>query len=276
MNKNLRVVFQRSLEIIKKDSRCLGGWHFGSISRGLEDDLSDVDPVFLIEDKYFDDFAEGIPNIFEQICDKVILIWPEDFNSHMLKNFGILLMEENNIFQYDIFLINYAYRTEHFCQIHYTGCNNDDILFDKNGVVKELFENQEEQSIPSRNILQLIDKYWFHCNMLVKYYRRNDIFKLQSNIQHIFHTHTQLLLSKYQRTTWGGWESLIKYNIPQNKQKNLAQYFCSADLAEIRATIYRVVDSFSRDAKELCRENGIEYPEEIEALILSEFKKYVP
>ncbi len=53
MNKTLEQIFARSVELLKEDSRCLGGWHFGSVSRHMEDEFSDVDPVFLIGDAIF-------------------------------------------------------------------------------------------------------------------------------------------------------------------------------------------------------------------------------
>ncbi len=275
MNENLLKVFEKSLDLIKQDNRCVGGWHFGSISRGLEDELSDVDPVFLIKEEYFEEFADCIPDIFKQICDKLILIWPEDFNSHILKNYGILLTKNNEILQYDIFLMNTAYTKEHFSKVHYTGCNEEDILFDREGEVKALLLNQDEESTAARDILQLINKYWFHCNMLTKYYRRKDIFKLLKNLQYLFDTHVNLLLSKYQKTNWGGWESLIKYNIPKEKQIELLKYFCSGDLKEINKTLHMVTSLFSKDAKGICREQGMDYPQEIEELIMNNFRKYV-
>jgi predicted nucleotidyltransferase len=275
MNKTLIKVFEKSLDIMKTDNRCVGGWHFGSIARGLEDELSDVDPVFLIKEDYFEEFADSIPQMFKEICDEVILIWPEEFNSHVIKNFGILFVKNKEILQYDIFLINTAYTNEYMSKIHYAGCTEEDILFDKHGEVKYLLENQEDESIAERDILQLIDKYWFHCNMMIKYYRREDIYKLMKNLQIIFSTHFELLLSKYQKTNWGGWDSLIKHNIPQEKQIELLQYFCSGNLLEINKALYKVTNLFSQDAHRICKDKGFDYPQEIEQNIMNNFRKYV-
>ncbi len=41
MNKLLEQIFEKSVEILRQDKRCLGGWHFGSISRKQQDEFSD-------------------------------------------------------------------------------------------------------------------------------------------------------------------------------------------------------------------------------------------
>lgn len=73
MNALLMDAFNKVLERVGQDYRCLGGWHFGSVSRGLQDDLSDVDPVFLIQEEFFEEFADDIPGVLKQACDKLIL-----------------------------------------------------------------------------------------------------------------------------------------------------------------------------------------------------------
>ena len=61
MHKDLTSVFTKMVDILKADERCVGGWHFGSVSRGMADMYSDYDPVFLIRGKDFESFAEDIP-----------------------------------------------------------------------------------------------------------------------------------------------------------------------------------------------------------------------
>ena len=61
MNPDLTERFNQMVEILKKDLRCKGGWHYGSYGRGLSDNYSDYDPVFLISDQYFNEFDPGAP-----------------------------------------------------------------------------------------------------------------------------------------------------------------------------------------------------------------------
>ena len=50
------------MALLAADARCLGAWHFGSLSRGLADRFSDVDPVVLVTSAGYDSLVrERIP-----------------------------------------------------------------------------------------------------------------------------------------------------------------------------------------------------------------------
>lgn len=50
MHKDLENAFIYVVNQLKVDTRCKGGWHYGSITRNMQDSYSDYDPVFLVED----------------------------------------------------------------------------------------------------------------------------------------------------------------------------------------------------------------------------------
>jgi hypothetical protein len=37
MHKDLEIAFNKAVNILKEDTRCRGGWHFGSVGRGTSD-----------------------------------------------------------------------------------------------------------------------------------------------------------------------------------------------------------------------------------------------
>ena len=61
MHKDLEMAFQEVVRLLKEDTRCKGGWHYGSVSRGTTDIYSDYDPVFLVADKDFEQFSKDVP-----------------------------------------------------------------------------------------------------------------------------------------------------------------------------------------------------------------------
>jgi len=94
MHKDLAEAFNKLVEIIKTDERCKGGWHYGSVSRNQTDIYSDYDPVFLVADKDFEQFAADVPRIFKQISDELLICWPENYNSNILRITAIYLVLE--------------------------------------------------------------------------------------------------------------------------------------------------------------------------------------
>lgn len=187
MNKLLEQIFERSVDILKQDTRCLGGWHFGSISRNQDDEYSDIDPVFLINDEDFNEFDSEIPDLFQKVSDKCILIWPEEFNSKRIKNYAVLIEGENDsIVQYDFTIINKSYIENPFSKIFYKGCSKSSIIFDKNGDVNNLLNTSADEDCNQIDILYQIKKYWLFCFLTVKYYKRKDILNFLTTCRNFF------------------------------------------------------------------------------------------
>ena len=275
MHKDLTLAFEKMVEILKKDERCKGGWHFGSISRGQEDIYSDYDPVFLVADKDFEQFAVDIPKIFSKISDELLILWGESFNDNYFKNFCAIVRLGENLHQLDIFLINYDHPETWMCKLHCQGCTRKDIIFDRNGETAAFLDNGYKVEKYTPDLARIMDTYWFHTAMLVKYFKRGDIFKLLKNIDILFHTHIDLLLSRYDTLDWGGWESKVKYCVPPEKQEHLKAYFAPADIMLLKTAVNKCVNLFKRDADEILEEKKIDYSKSITRQIMEYFNKEI-
>jgi predicted nucleotidyltransferase len=272
MNQVLMKAFDEVVELLKKDDRCLGGWHFGSMARGLDDKYSDVDPVFLVDGDYFEEFDSDLPKVFEQICDEVVIYWPETFNSDEIKNYGVDIKIKDNIYQFDIFLLNSHKIDSWFCKIHYTDSQIKDIIFDRTGDIKKLLANAPKGEIYNKDVLYIIETYWHHIHMITKYFLRKDYFKLIKNFDILMKAHIELLLAEYDCITWGGWDSKVKY-IPMEKKEHLKKYFASSEIEQMKLNLKESLEYFSLDAKEICKSKKIKYPQHVENCIKTEFLK---
>ncbi len=216
MHRDLEEVFNKVIEILKKDRRCKGGWHYGSISRGESDIYSDYDPVFLVSDEDFQEFSQDVPKILSNASDELLIFWGESFNDDHFKNYCTVIRLENNLHQFDFFIINSKYIEDWMCRQHLKGCTKDDMIFDRTGEVENLLSIglRTDNYIP--DIIRTMDTYWFHTEMLIKYFKRKDIFKILKNIDILFHSHVDLMLYQYDTldsmdTYWFHTEMLIKY-----------------------------------------------------------------
>jgi hypothetical protein len=159
------------------------------------------------------------------------------------------------------------------CKQHLKGCTRENIIFDRTGEVTELIDRglRTDNYIP--DTIRAIDTYWFHTEMLIKYFKRKDIFKLIKNMDVIFHSHVDLLLSQYDTLDWGAWESKVKYCVPEEKKEHLKAYFAPADFKELENAIKKSMILFKQDAEEICQAKGIVYNENISKQVIEYFNR---
>lgn len=274
MHKDLEKAFSNLVDILKKDERCKGGWQYGSVSRNDSDIYSDYDLVFLVENKYFNEFAEDAPKYFKEISDELLIFWGEPFNDDHFKNYCSIIRLGENLHQLDFFIINSDFPEEWMCKQHAKGCTKENIIFDRTGEVEEYLAKGHRTDNYIPDTIRAIDTYWFHIEMLIKYFKRKDMFKLIKNIVEFnFHSHIDLLLSYYDTLDWGAWESKVKHCVPKEKQEHLLYYFQKADYKEIENGIRKAMKLFYDDSVEILKAKGITYDQNIAKQIMEYFDR---
>ena len=273
MHKDLELAFYKVVNKLKEDKRCKGGWHYGSVSRGATDVYSDYDPVFLVANKDFEQFSEDVPKILSNASDELLIFWAESFNDEHFKNYCSIIRLGDNLHQFDFFILNADYPGEWMCRQHLKGCTRDNIIYDRTGEVAKLLDEGLRTDNDAPDPVRAMDTYWFHIEMLIKYFKRKDIFKLLSNIDILFHAHVDLLLSQYDNLDWGSWESKVKYCVPEEKQQHLKSYFAQAEFIDLEDSVKRSMVAFRQDAEEVCKLKGIVYPNSIIEQVVSYFNK---
>lgn len=271
MHKDLETAFNKVVEILKKDQRCKGGWHYGSVSRGAEDIYSDVDLVLLVADQDFEAFAADVPAVLSAASDEVLIFWGESFNNEYFKNYCSVLRIGSQMHQFDLFMINTDYPEEWMCRHHCKGCTRDQLIFDRTGETAAFLDQgyRTDNNLP--DTVRAMDTYWLHTEMLIKYFKRKDLFKIIKNMDVLFQSHVDLLLSWYDTLDWGAWESKVKLCVPEEKQEHLKAYYTTAEFQHLEAAVKKSIALFQLDAKEICKAKGIEYPEQIAAQITAYF-----
>jgi predicted nucleotidyltransferase len=271
MHKDLKQAFSKLLVIIKEDERCLGGWHFGSVGRGTADEHSDYDIVFLVNGKDIESFATDIPKIMAGVCDEVIVGFDEGFNNERFKCFCYAIRINENIHQVDVFIMNNDHPEDWMCKLHLTGCTSEHIFFDRTGETAELLSKGYRIDNNTYDVKKIMNTYWFHVIMLIKYFKRGDVFKVIKNIDILFHSHADLLLSKYDTLEWGGWESKVTYCVPADKQKHLKAYFAPAELSSLKSAVKNGIEFFESDSIEICTSKDIELSKTMQQQIKTYF-----
>ena len=260
MNQELKKISDKFTEKIKNAGEIIGAWNFGSEMHGKADELSDVDIVMLVKGS-LSETERKIDSLLEEICEKVLLRWEEDFNSEAIINNGYILKSGGKLHQFDVFLLNSDMLEDFMCRIHYTGLSEKDIIFDRNGDVKRLAENSPKGSRWNEDSDRIQRTYRYNMNMAAKYILRNDYFKLNNIFRTLYETHASLLLSEYDSTDWGGIADKLKF-IPAEKQAHLKKYYCTDDFRLNRDNLIYSAELFESDLSEILTKNNIPYKPE--------------
>ncbi|WNS41469.1 adenylyltransferase [Paenibacillus sp. MMS20-IR301] len=260
MHAQLELAFNKVVTMLQEDPRCKGGWHYGSVTRGTDDIYSDYDPVVLVADKDFEAFAAEVPALLAKAADELLIFWGESFNDAYFKNYCSLIRIGEQLHQFDFFIINADYPEAWMCRQHCKGCTEEHIFWDRTGETAAFLSKgyRTDQELP--DTVRAMDTYWFHTEMLIKYFKRKDMFKIIKNMDILFHAHVDLLLSYYDTLDWGAWESKVKLCVPEDKQQHLTSYFAKAEFHELEDAVRRSLPFFRQDAEEICVAKGIAYP----------------
>ncbi len=274
MNKALKEIFDRTIEVFQNDPRIIGAWHFGSIAKNSEDIYSDVDPVFLVKEESFSEVDEELKGIFINICPDIHLWWAEGFNDDSIKNYAILL-EFGDIYQYDLTIIKESNVYEGMANVFLSGCKKEDIIFDKNNAVENKilkFRSQvktAETKIDHSYVKSEIEKYWLFVFISVKYFMREDVFKLIYARDEMWEVHLKILRMFIKKGDWSWWPESINKNLDKAKKQEMLSYFGAPVISTMKEDFKMQMDVFSKDARLICDSNGIRYPYELEDLIIN-------
>lgn len=271
MNKDLRTIFDKSMELFEKDPRILSAWHYGSIARGISDEYSDVDPVILVKKDFFEQVDEQLPAMFQRICPKIHLWWPESFNDHTIRNYAILL-ESGQLCQYDLTIVRESCLDSGMAGLFSKDIQRENIIFDKYNTLEDriVTDTKEKADTPANLsfIKNQIEMYWLFAFISTKYFMRGDIFKIiyARDIMRSVHLAVLKLLSN--KGDWSWWPESINKNLEPQKQAELLSYFGAPTLTELKRNFMLMLNAFSKDAQELCRREKTDYPGSLEAVIL--------
>lgn len=250
MLNELKTVNDSFISLIKEIGGVRAAWYFGSNMRGLSDEYSDVDIVILADKSAYGETDKRLTKMLADVCDEVVLCWGEDFNGEAMKNYDYILSLNGKIFQYDVFLLNSGFIDDYMCRLHYTGLTKENIIFSKDNAAEELIQNAPNAEPWRADVKQLAETYWLHVQMSVKYFLRRDFFKLNKVLRILMDVHASLLLTRYDKTNWGGAENKLKF-IPAEKQEHLMKYGCIPDFELMKKNLEWSANRFENDVEEI-------------------------
>ena len=254
-----------SVALLEAQPGVLAAWHDGSVGDGTDDEYSDVDPVFIIEDAHFRELEKNLPDIFARISPDIVLFWPERVNNEYFYNYAIFIKYEGELIQYDFnaltlsALENNPYR---LAKIPLRA-----ILFEKDGMLTKIINGLEKKpdAVPSREtVARAIETFWLYAYINVKYLRRRAVYKIAYALEELRTAHLVVMNGLAGGGKWNWWAGALTKNTDAAQKEEMLVYFGGCDIERMKADFYASCDLFSRDARRLCTQSGADYPEKLE------------
>jgi hypothetical protein len=276
MNKTLERIYAATLELFKQDERVLGAWEYGSIGKGTHDELSDVDPVFLVRDEAFDQFDRDLPKIFAGLGCEIVTWWPEGFNNDTAKNYAIFI-KADELLQYDMTFAKLSSLKEGWGKTLLVGCGDVEILFDKEGIIADALNTLKPPQYLADSLVWDIQRYWIYIYIIVKYLRREDIFKILYTQQILFGIHMNVLRELYPpQSNWSWWPWTAKHILNEQHQAAILLYFAGDDVDRVIRLLCQEMDLFSQDGRAACEKHHLVYPDNLEQEVRAHFTRFIP
>jgi predicted nucleotidyltransferase len=274
MHQQLRELFDRSVEVFQADPRVLGGLNFGSVGKKREDELSDVDPVFIVRDEDFEGLDADLPEIFRGFGLPILLWWPESCNSDDFRNYAIFL-QGRELLQYDINIMKASLLDQDTGRWTLAQCEPQHILFDKAGLLSDAFNNRMQHEYCPSSLLWNVERYWIYVFIHVKYLRRSDTLKLAYAQDMLFQSHLEVMRALYPGVFWSWWPDVVQRLRPEHKEA-LSLYLGAADADSVGRVLPLQIDCFARDARLACARYELTYPDGFEDAVRSHLSRYAP
>ncbi len=249
----------RLTEHFKNDLRCIGVLLHGSGGQGTDDIYSDIDLTVVVDEKDYTDIRNSLRTLCSSICGDIKLWVPEGERQDYV-NFAFLFEAEERQFLGDLAIFTFpAYVRKPYDL-------TEKILFDRDHILPQIREQQPRTNIERRLLPSIIEVYWLYDYLNGKYYRRRDICKTIYIMQTLFRHHMRLLGAFYPDTGWSWWPNDLQ-KLTVNHQQDMLSYMKLMHIADLPQCMAVVLDRFSLDAKTICLQNGLDYPNELEAYV---------
>jgi hypothetical protein len=262
----LRKLLETTLAILEADPRISGAWMYGSIGADTEDELSDVDPVFLVNDEDFEAVDSELRPMFERLCERVVLWWPDSMDTagSGSRNYAVLFEADGDLLQYDVTIMMESCLANSRASVFLAGVTGEQIFFDQKSLISEAISRFEPASVSPEYLEWMVRRFWVYAYIHIKYLLRDDAFKLRFAQAMLFESHVAALQVLQPHWAWHWWPVGAKRACSPEGRKALLDYLAPGDRASVQAAFLREMDTFSRDAKAACEALGVAYPSEVE------------
>lgn len=265
MHDYLKKTIDRLVDHFSRDKRCLGVLLHGSGGQGTDDIYSDVDLTMVVEEKDYIDVRDGLKALCSSICGDIRLWYPEGDRQDQV-NYAFLFETVDGYFLYDLAVFTLpAYTAKPYD-------HTEKVLFDRNNILPMIRNDQPRLEIRPGAIPSIIEVYWLYAYLNGKYYRRGDLYKAIYILQTLFNHHMQLLGALHPGTDWRWWPKDLE-RLTDDHQQDMLSYLQCVDIADIPTIMKIVLHRFSRDAREICYLDGLNYPDELEAYVRNHLRE---
>ncbi len=257
-----QALLQRFVEACRSDQRIIAAFLGGSFAAGEADQYSDLDIYLVTTDEAYAEFFAERQAFMRRLGEPVFL---EDFNS----------------FGFDMLIFTFADGVEgelalapenNFGHIH---GGPYEVLVDKKGLlagkVLPLLAPTEEQQV--KTLRYLIYWFWEDLSHFITGMQRGQLWLAYSYIEQTRRKCVNLAHLRHDFTAEPSGYADVEKDLPREQLLPLQATFCPMERDSMLQAVETIVDVYRQIARPLAKEHSIEYPVDLEQVLLRRLKQ---
>ncbi len=212
-------LLKKIIQLLEEDGRVVAAWLEGSIARGEEDDISDIDLWIAVKDRQLKSFIEDRENFAAQLGASLSVLYPREVDEEDVESFQIILEDQPITLSIDVD-VQSTEKPVHF--IKGSDAQEYRVLFDRGKIIKEKPFKVEEVEEYVRTVADdVLLRFWHFLPRVHGLALRND--RIESTSQYMERLEDLVTLYRIHYTPekidWGFKD--IEYDLPKEVIKTI-------------------------------------------------------
>jgi predicted nucleotidyltransferase len=257
-----QTVLQRFIEACRDDPRVLAAFLGGSFAGGTADEYSDLDIYLVTTSEAYDDFFSERHSFMRRLGEPVFL---EDFNTF---GFDMLIFTYSDGVEGELALAPES-QFEHIHGGPYK------VLVDKKRILEgkefPLLAPTEDQQL--QTLQHLIYWFWEDLSHFITGMNRGQLWLAYSYIEQMRRKCVNLAHLRHDFTVELSGYAKVEQDVPEEQLLPLHATFCPLDPEAMLQAARTIVSVYKQIAPSLGEEHGIEYPADLERVLLDRLEE---
>ncbi len=262
-------IIQRITEVLQEDSRVLAAWLEGSIARGEDDDLSDIDLWIAVKDRNFNTFVEEREQFAAQLGPVLSVLYPKTPDQpEDIESFKILLEDHPTSLSIDV---DVQKESRKFSFTKDSDAEECKVLFDKGSIIKyQPFNPQEVEEYARELFEDTVLRFWHCIPKVAVLLQRNDLVEAVHQYYDRLEELVTILRILYvpEKADWGFKD--IEYDLPDDALSTIYSLIPRAHEKSLQKTLNKCVKVCAKQTKIVGKRLHVDIPRDLIKTVMQE------
>lgn len=257
------------IQILDEDPRVLAVWLEGSIARGEDDDLSDIDLWISVKDRNFSTFIEEREVFAAKLGPVLSILYPKtEDQPEDLDSFQIILEDQSSTLTIDV---DVQKQSRKFKFTQDSAAEECKVLFDKEKIIHHQPFNPQDVEQYARELFEDVTvRFWHRFSKLRVYLQRNDTIEAMDNYWDRLENLVTLLRIMYipEKADWGFKD--LEYDLPDDAVNIIHGLLPRGNDKSLAKLTKKLARTFAKQTKIVGKRLHLDPPRELQKSIMDE------